>query len=259
MFKESASLIETPDKDIPVDSNGIIVSNINKSFRGKPVVRGVSFRLNQGEVLGLLGPNGAGKTTQFYMVVGLISTDSGNITLDGKDITNLPMYRRARLGIGYLPQEASVFKGMTVEQNISSIIELVVLDTDERSLRLEKLLTEFNIRHIRTAMATTLSGGERRRVEIARVLAREPRYVLLDEPFAGIDPLAVSEVRNLVSHLKDRGIGVLITDHNIRETLNIIDRALIVFEGKIIAEGTPDMILGNKVVREIYLGHDFIL
>ncbi len=213
--------------------------------------------LRRGEAVGLLGPNGAGKTTTFYMIVGLVRPDTGAITLDGHDITGLPMYRRARLGIGYLPQEASVFRGLNVEQNIMAALEVVEPERDRRDQILDELLGEFGIRHLRRTPSLALSGGERRRVEIARALASQPSYILLDEPLAGIDPIAVGEIRDLVSHLKDRGIGVLITDHNVRETLEIIDRAYIMHEGRVLMEGTPEEVVADQDVRRFYLGERF--
>jgi lipopolysaccharide export system ATP-binding protein len=223
------------------------------------VVRDVSLSLSRGEAVGLLGPNGAGKTTCFYMITGLIRADSGRITLDGHDITNLPMYRRARLGIGYLPQEASIFRGMSVEQNIRAVLEVVESDRDKREAMLDALLAEFSIDHLRRTPALALSGGERRRTEIARALASQPDFVLLDEPLAGIDPIAVSDIRDLVKHLKDRGIGVLITDHNVRETLDIVDRAYILHDGVVLMHGTPREIVSHQDVRRVYLGDRFSL
>ena len=241
------------------DNPGLIVAKLGKSFRRRPVVRGVSFSVHRGEAVGLLGPNGAGKTTLFYMITGLISPDYGTISLDGRDITNLPMYRRARMGIGYLPQEASIFRGLTVEQNIRAVLEVVEPDRERRETALDDLLAEFSITHLRRTPALALSGGERRRVEIARALATHPSFMLLDEPFAGIDPIAIGDIRDLVAHLKDRGIGVLITDHNVRETLELIDRAVIIHDGQVLMEGEPDEIVGNEDVRRIYLGDRFSL
>lgn len=238
---------------------GLEVHHIGKRYGGRPVVRDVSLKLQRGEAVGLLGPNGAGKTTCFYMITGLIRPDVGQIMLDGEDITKLPMYRRARLGIGYLPQEASIFRGLTVEQNILSVLEIAQRDSSVRQQMLDELLAEFSITHLRQAEGITLSGGERRRVEIARALASGPSFMLLDEPLAGIDPIAVEDVRNLVRHLKDRGIGVLITDHNVRETLDIIDRAYIIHEGSVLMEGTPAEIVKNDEVRRVYLGERFSL
>ncbi|MFW0777236.1 MAG: LPS export ABC transporter ATP-binding protein [Rickettsiales bacterium] len=243
-----------------VDTHGgLEVEHIAKRYAGRPVVRDVSLRLHRGEAVGLLGPNGAGKTTCFYMITGLVNADVGKIMLDGEDITRLPMYRRARLGIGYLPQEASIFRGLTVEQNIMSVLEIIEKDSSLRQAVLDELLAEFSITHLRQAEGITLSGGERRRVEIARALASRPSFVLLDEPLAGIDPIAVDEVRNLVKHLKDRGIGVLITDHNVRETLDIIDRAYIMHDGMVLMEGSPSEIVNSADVRRVYLGERFSL
>ena len=219
-------------------SQGLVVHRIGKSFRKRPVVRSVSLSLRRGEVVGLLGPNGAGKTTCFYMITGLIPADYGTIEVDGHDVTQLPMYRRARLGIGYLPQEASIFRGLTAEENIRATAELVEPDAGRLEAMVEELLAEFGVTHVRNTPAIALSGGERRRVEIARALATHPSYILLDEPLAGIDPIAVAEIRDLVRHLKDRGIGVLITDHNVRDALDIIDRAYIIHEGQVLKEGT---------------------
>ncbi|MDR3499803.1 MAG: LPS export ABC transporter ATP-binding protein [Parvibaculum sp.] len=238
---------------------GLRVDKIGKSFRRRPVVRGVSFEVNRGEAVGLLGPNGAGKTTVFYMITGLISPDYGTIGLDGVDITNLPMYRRARSGIGYLPQEASIFRGLTVEQNIRAVLEVVESDRERREAALDDLLAEFSITHLRRTPSVALSGGERRRVEIARALATQPSFMLLDEPFAGIDPIAIGDIRDLVAHLKDRGIGVLVTDHNVRETLELIDRAVIIHDGHVLMEGEPSEIVGNEDVRRLYLGERFSL
>ena len=239
------------------DNDGLLVDNIGKSFRQRPVVRNVNLRLQRGEVVGLLGPNGAGKTTCFYMITGLIPGDYGVIKLDGHDITNLPMYRRSRMGIGYLPQEASIFRGLSVEENIRAVVELVESQPERRDAVVDELLGEFAITHLRRTPAVALSGGERRRVEIARALATHPSFMLLDEPFAGIDPIAISDIRDLVSHLKDRGIGVLITDHNVRETLDIIDRAYIIHDGQVLMEGDPSDVVGNEDVRRVYLGEKF--
>jgi lipopolysaccharide export system ATP-binding protein len=238
---------------------GLVARGVGKTYKKRPVVRNVSIELRRGEAVGLLGPNGAGKTTTFYMIVGLVQPDTGSISLDGADITGLPMYRRARLGIGYLPQEASVFRGLNVEQNVMAVLEVVEPDPDRRDLMLDELLAEFGIGHLRRTPALALSGGERRRVEIARALATQPAYILLDEPLAGIDPIAVGEIRDLVSHLKDRGIGVLITDHNVRETLGIIDRAYIMHDGQMLMEGRPDEVVAHKDVRRFYLGERFSL
>ncbi len=233
------------------------VKNLSKKYGKRLVVRDVSLDIKQGEVVGLLGPNGAGKTTCFYMTVGLVEVTSGNIFIDGLEITKMPMYQRARLGIGYLPQEASIFRGMTAEENIYSVLEIVERNEERRKARLEELLNEFNITHIRKSHALALSGGERRRVEIARALATNPLFILLDEPFAGVDPIAVNDIRKMVMHLKDRNIGVLITDHNVRETLSIVDRAYIVYDGTILTSGSKDEIVNNDDVRRVYLGDDF--
>jgi len=241
------------------EQTGLVVVQVGKAFRRRPVVRGVSLQVRRGEAVGLLGPNGAGKTTCFYMITGLIPVDTGSIFLDGHDITALPMYRRARLGIGYLPQEASIFRGLTVEQNILAVAELVERDSQKRRQLVDDLLAEFAIEHLRRAPALALSGGERRRVEIARALATQPSFMLLDEPFAGIDPIAIGEIRKLVHHLKERGIGVLITDHNVRETLEIIDRAYIIHDGEVMTEGSPREIVSNMDVRRVYLGERFSL
>ena len=238
---------------------GLAARGVGKTYKKRPVVRNVSIELRRGEAVGLLGPNGAGKTTTFYMIIGLVKPDTGTINLDGADITSLPMYRRARLGIGYLPQEASVFRGLNVEQNVMAALEVGEPDADRRDLMLDELLAEFGISHLRRTPALALSGGERRRVEIARALATQPAYILLDEPLAGIDPIAVSEIRDLVSHLKDRAIGVLITDHNVRETLGIIDRAYIMHDGQMLMEGRPDEVVAHKDVRRFYLGERFSL
>ena len=238
---------------------GLVVNHIGKSFKARPVVRSVSLQVKRGEVIGLLGPNGAGKTTCFYMISGLLHTDTGSIEVDGHDITALPMYRRARMGIGYLPQEASIFRGLTAEQNIRATAELIEDDPMRLEAAVEALLAEFGITHIRNTPAVALSGGERRRVEIARALATHPSYILLDEPLAGIDPIAVGEIRDLVRHLKDRGIGVLITDHNVRDALEIIDRAYILHDGRVLKEGTPSEIVADRDVRRVYLGEKFSL
>ena len=238
---------------------GLVATNIGKRFKKRPVLRDVSVRVQRGEAVGLLGPNGAGKTTCFYCITGLINPDSGSIWLDGHDITGLPIYRRARLGIGYLPQEASIFRGLSVENNIRAVLEVSEPDRDAREAQLEDLLNEFSITHIRQAPALALSGGERRRVEIARALASRPAFILLDEPLAGIDPIAVADIRDLVSHLKHRGLGVLITDHNVRETLDIIDRAYILHDGVVLMEGEPSEIVAHEGVRRVYLGEHFSL
>ncbi|MQR98423.1 LPS export ABC transporter ATP-binding protein [Gluconobacter aidae] len=249
------------DSHIPsqTPATGLVASGIGKSYKKRAVVKNVSLQVQRGEAVGLLGPNGAGKTTSFYMIVGLVQPDTGTITLDGADITQLPMYRRARLGVGYLPQEASIFRGLNVEQNIMAALEVVEPDPEKRDLMLNGLLAEFGITHLRRSPSLALSGGERRRLEIARALASQPNYILLDEPLAGIDPIAVGEIRDLVSHLKDRGIGVLITDHNVRETLEVIDRAYIMHGGQVLMEGTPEAIVANEDVRRVYLGENFSL
>jgi len=236
---------------------GLQVVGLGKSYRRRPVVRDVSLSLTRGEAVGLLGPNGAGKTTCFYMITGLVPSDTGVILLDGVDVSRLPMYRRARLGLGYLPQEASIFRGLSVEDNLRAVLEIVEPDRRRRNRRIDMLLGEFSISHLRRAPASGLSGGERRRVEIARCLATNPSYVLLDEPFAGIDPIAVGDIRGLVSHLKNRGIGVLITDHNVRETLEIIDRAYILHDGSVLMSGSPDEVVADANVRRVYLGEGF--
>jgi len=231
--------------------------NISKSYGKKTVIRDITLEIKQGEVVGLLGPNGAGKTTSFYMIVGLVKVDSGNIFIDNVDITNFAIHQRAKLGIGYLPQEASIFRGMTVEQNIMSALEINESNNDIRRDKLEKLLSEFSIAHIRKSHALSLSGGERRRTEIARALASNPAFVLLDEPFAGVDPIAVNDIREMVSHLTNKGIGVLITDHNVRETLSIVNRAYIVYDGSILFAGNRDEIINNDAVKKVYLGENF--
>jgi lipopolysaccharide export system ATP-binding protein len=237
----------------------LAVHSVEKSFGTRKVVRGVSIYVRRGEAVGLLGPNGAGKTTVFYMITGLIKADRGAIELDGHDVTKLPMYQRARLGIGYLPQEASIFRGLTVEQNIRAVLEVVEPNKKKREAELNSLLEEFNITRLRKSPSIALSGGERRRVEIARALATRPNYMLLDEPFAGIDPIAVGDIQDLVRHLTNRGIGVLITDHNVRETLGLTDRAYIVYAGEILTEGSPEEIVNDPDVRRLYLGEEFRL
>jgi lipopolysaccharide export system ATP-binding protein len=233
------------------------VHHLGKSYKARRVVEDVSLNVRRGEAVGLLGPNGAGKTTVFYMITGLIKPDKGMIELDGHDVTGLPMYRRARLGIGYLPQEASIFRGLSVEDNIRAVLEIAEPDRDRRAQQLESLLEEFDIKRLRKSPSIALSGGERRRCEIARSLASNPSFMLLDEPFAGIDPIAVGDIQDLVQHLKGRGIGVLITDHNVRETLGLIDRAYIIHSGHVLTEGEPDAIVANPDVRRFYLGEDF--
>ena len=235
-------------------SEGLFVDQIGKSFRDRVVVNHVSLRLRRGEVTGLLGPNGAGKTTCFYVITGLIAADYGRIVLDGEDITAQPMFQRARMGLGYLPQEASIFRGMTVSQNVMAVVELRERSSSVARATVERLLDELRISHLKNASASSLSGGERRRVEIARALASEPSFMLLDEPFAGIDPLAIADIREVISYLKRRGIGILITDHNVRETLDIIDRASIIHTGEVLFEGSPQEIIDDPEVRRVYLG-----
>lgn len=249
-FKESIISEETP---------GLFINHLGKFYGKRLVVRDVSLTLQRGEAVGLLGPNGAGKTSCFYMITGLVRPDYGTVVLDGHDITKLPMYLRARLGIGYLPQETSVFRGLTVEDNIKAVLEVVEPAKEKREIRLKELLSNFSLTHLKNVNSLALSGGERRRVEIARALAANPHFILLDEPLAGIDPIAVREIREIVAHLKDNGIGVLITDHNVRETLGIVDRAYIVNEGYILTEGKPDYIIEHEEVRRIYLGESFRL
>jgi lipopolysaccharide export system ATP-binding protein len=238
---------------------GLTASHLGKSYKKRSVLRDVSLTVQRGEAVGLLGPNGAGKTTCFYIMTGLISADSGQILLDGQDITSLPMYRRARLGVGYLPQEASIFRGLTVEQNIRAVLEVVEEDPGRREAKLDELMAEFSISHLRHAPAMALSGGERRRCEIARALASSPQFMLLDEPLAGIDPIAVGDIRDLIYQLRGRGIGVLITDHNVRETLEIVDRAYILHDGRVLMEGAPAEIVAHEDVRRVYLGDRFSL
>ncbi|MEE2745374.1 MAG: LPS export ABC transporter ATP-binding protein [Pseudomonadota bacterium] len=241
------------------NTNFLTIDNLGKQYAGKPVVRGISLTIQRGEVVGLLGPNGAGKTTCFYLITGLIKPDYGTIYLDGQDVTSLPMYRRARLGLGYLPQEASIFRGLSVENNIRAILEVVEHSRERREATLESLLGEFSITHLRRTPSLALSGGERRRVEIARALASRPSYMLLDEPLAGIDPIAVNDIRELIGYLKEQGIGVLITDHNVRDTLDIVDRAYIIHDGGVLMEGIPSEIVKNEAVQRVYLGDRFKL
>lgn len=243
----------------PVEDDALVVRGLRKAYRGRVVVRDAGLIVRRGEAVGLLGPNGAGKTTIFYMITGLVMPDAGQIHLDGHEVTRLPMYQRARLGIGYLPQEASIFRGMTVEQNILAVLEMVEPDADKRQSDLDALLDEFDIMRLRDTPSIALSGGERRRCEIARALASRPAFMLLDEPFAGVDPIAVSDIRTLVRHLTTRGIGVLITDHNVRETLGLIDRATIIHTGTVLTEGTPDAIVADEEARRLYLGEGFTL
>ena len=244
---------------LATENMGLVVRHIGKTYKKRPVLRDVSLRVQRGEAVGLLGPNGAGKTTCFYVITGLISANYGTVSIDGHDITSLPMYRRARVGIGYLPQEASIFRGMSVENNIRAILEVIEPIHERREAMLEDLLAEFSVTHLRRTPALALSGGERRRVEIARALASQPSFMLLDEPLAGIDPIAVGEIRTLVSHLKNRGMGVLITDHNVRETLDIVDRAYILHEGTVLMDGSPDEVVSHDGVRQVYLGDRFSL
>ncbi|GAB4163275.1 MAG: LPS export ABC transporter ATP-binding protein [Rickettsiaceae bacterium] len=236
----------------------LVIKNLSKSYDKKPVLKDINCHLSQGEAVGLFGPNGAGKTTLFSIIIGLIKTDLGQLLLNDQDITKLPMYLRAKLGLGYLPQESSIFRGLSVQDNIKAILEIVLNDKSEIESRCEELMNEFSINHLKHKQSTTLSGGERRRLEIARALAAEPKFILLDEPLAGIDPIAVRDIKNLVSHLKDRNIGVLITDHNVRDTLDIVDRAYIIYDGKVLMEGTPSEIVDSSEVREVYLGQTFL-
>ena len=239
------------------NTSRLVVQNLQKSFKKRQVVKSFSLEIESGEVIGLLGPNGAGKTTSFYMIVGLIAADAGSVTLDGQELRHLPIHERARLGVGYLPQEASIFRKMTVEQNIRAILEIITKDKSRIDGEVEKLLADLNIGHLRHNPAPSLSGGERRRVEIARVLAMQPRFILLDEPFAGVDPIAVIDIQKIIDFLKSRGIGVLITDHNVRETLSICDRAYIISDGTVLASGKPDDLVNNEQVRSVYLGENF--
>jgi lipopolysaccharide export system ATP-binding protein len=231
--------------------------NLEKSYRGRKVVRDLSLRVRKGEVVGLLGPNGAGKTTGFYMIMGLVKPDAGSVVVGGKDVTDLPVYRRARQGVGYLPQENSVFRGMTVEDNIKAILEITEPVAEKRAERLEELLADFSVSHLRRSLGVTLSGGERRRVEIARALASDPHFILLDEPLAGIDPLVVSDIKKLIAGLKERDIGVLVTDHNVRDALDMMDRAYIIYDGAVLKEGSPEEIVQDETVRRVYLGEEF--
>ena len=239
------------------NTSRLVVQNLQKSFKKRQVVKSFSLEIESGEVIGLLGPNGAGKTTSFYMIVGLIAADAGSVTLDGQELRHLPIHERARLGVGYLPQEASIFRKMTVEQNIRAILEISTKDKSRIDGEVEKLLADLNIGHLRHNPAPSLSGGERRHVEIARVLAMQPRFILLDEPFAGVDPIAVIDIQKIIDFLKSRGIGVLITDHNVRETLSICDRAYIISDGTVLASGKPDDLVNNEQVRSVYLGENF--
>ncbi len=250
---------KTAEPKLVSNPQGLVVEHLMKRYKKRPVLRDVSLTVKRGEAVGLLGPNGAGKTTCFYIVTGLIDADSGSIALDGRDITTLPMYRRARMGISYLPQESSIFRGLNVEDNIRSVLQVVEEDYSRREHMLEELMAEFSISHLRLTPAIALSGGERRRVEIARALASRPHFILLDEPLAGIDPIAVGDIRDLVKHLKNRNIGVLITDHNVRDTLDIVDRAYILHGGQVLMEGKPSEIVAHKDVRRVYLGEKFSL
>jgi len=254
-----AATFEAPAHTVSTAVRGLDVRSIAKSYDKRTVLHDVSLHVERGEVVGLLGPNGAGKTTSFYSVMGLVKPDSGRIFLDGRDITHLPMYRRAILGLGYLPQETSIFRGLTVEQNILAVLEIAEPDPEARAARLERLLDEFGLTGLRASPALSLSGGERRRCEIARSLAAEPSIMLLDEPFAGIDPISISDIRDLVIELKERDIGVLITDHNVRETLDIVDRACIIYDGQVLFEGTPQALVADESVRRLYLGESFAL
>jgi len=247
----------TPELTVTEGDLGLRVERVRKSYRKRVVIRDVSMTLDRGEVVALLGPNGSGKTTSFYAIAGLVFPEAGSVTLDGQVVTNLPMYRRAKMGIGYLPQEMSIFRGLSVEDNILAVLEVSERDPHSRRERLEELLSDFSIEHLRRAPALALSGGERRRVEIARCLAADPKYLLLDEPFAGVDPISVGDIRHLVADLKKRGIGVLITDHNVRETLEIVDRAYILHDGQVLMSGTPDEVVENENVRRVYLGESF--
>ncbi len=246
-----------PELTVTAGSSGLHIRNLRKSYKKRLVIRDVSLDLMRGEVVALLGPNGSGKTTTFYSIAGLVVPEGGKVLIDGRDVTGLPMYRRARMGIGYLPQEMSIFRGLTAEANIMAVLEISEPDRHKRRERLEELLSDFSITHIRQAPALALSGGERRRVEIARCLAANPKYLLLDEPFAGVDPIAVGEIRHLVQTLKARGLGVLITDHNVRETLEIVDRAYILHDGKVLMSGTGDEVVRDEMVRRVYLGENF--
>ena len=246
-----------PELTVTEGSSGLVIEKLRKSYRKRVVIRDVSMTLQRGEVVALLGPNGSGKTTSFYAIAGLVFPEAGSVAIDGQTVTNLPMYRRARLGIGYLPQEMSIFRGLSVEDNISAVLDIAVADRHKRRERLEELLSEFSIEHLRRAPALALSGGERRRVEIARCLAADPKYLLLDEPFAGVDPISVGDIRHLVADLKKRGIGVLITDHNVRETVEIVDRAYILHDGQMLISGTPAEVVDNENVRRVYLGENF--
>jgi len=249
--------MSAPELTVTNGTSGLRIEHLRKSFRKKVVIRDVTMSLDRGEVVALLGPNGSGKTTCFYAIAGLVFPEAGSVTIDGREVTTLPMYRRARLGIGYLPQEMSIFRGLSVEDNISAVLDISQSNGHKRRERLEELLSDFSIEHLRRAPALALSGGERRRVEIARCLAADPKYLLLDEPFAGVDPISVGDIRHLVADLKKRGIGVLITDHNVRETLEIVDRAYILHDGQVLMSGTPEEVVENENVRRVYLGDNF--
>lgn len=249
--------MSSPKLTVTEGTSGLKIEKLRKSYSKKTVIRDVSMSLDRSEVVALLGPNGSGKTTTFYSVAGLVFPEAGTVTIDGQNVTTLPMYRRARLGIGYLPQEMSIFRGLSVEENISAVLDVTIRHAHKRKERLEELLSDFSIEHLRRAPALALSGGERRRVEIARCLAADPKYLLLDEPFAGVDPISVGDIRHLVADLKKRGIGVLITDHNVRETLEIVDRAYILHDGKMLMSGTPEEVVDNENVRRVYLGENF--
>ena len=250
-------VLHQPREEPYAGEGWLTVHSVHKAFKKRRVVKGVSLNLGRGEAVGLLGPNGAGKTTVFYMITGLIPADAGRIFIDGQDVTGLPMYRRARLGIGYLPQEASIFRGLTVEQNIMAVLEIVEPSRKQRKEKLDSLLEEFHITRLRKSPSIALSGGERRRCEIARALASDPSYMLLDEPFAGVDPIAVGDIQELVRHLTRRGIGVLVTDHNVRETLKLTDRAYVIYDGQVLTHGNPQEIINNEEVRRVYLGDSF--
>ncbi len=254
-FEQRVMQMQRPRLVNPTD--GLVASGIGKSFKDKRVVRNVSLRLQRGEAVGLLGPNGAGKTTTFHIMSGLLPADEGNVQLDGNDITTMPVFRRARLGLGYLPQESSIFRGLTVEQNIRAVLESTEGSKGDHDAILDDLMAEFSIAHLRNTVSVNLSGGERRRLEIARALALRPTFLLLDEPLAGIDPIALNDIRNLIGQLKEHGLGVLITDHNVRETLDIVDRTYIIYDGSVLMEGTPDEVIGHQAVREVYLGDRF--
>lgn len=249
--------MSAPELTVKEGESGLRIERLRKSYRKKLVIRDVTMAVNRGEVAALLGPNGSGKTTTFYAIAGLVIPEAGSVKIDGQIVTGLPMYRRARLGIGYLPQEMSIFRGLSVEDNISAVLDITVTHHHKRRERLEELLSDFSIEHLRRAPALALSGGERRRVEIARCLAANPKYLLLDEPFAGVDPISVGDIRHLVADLKKRGIGVLITDHNVRETLEIVDRAYILHDGQVLMSGTPAEVVENENVRRVYLGENF--